>query len=190
MKIFLFFLPHVHGFRKLKGQIWLHIRSSALCQILNRGVSFLHTAMSTDEWFGQLLSSDESPKPEEVQALQAFLAGNISSVHAAAEKFTAVAARAGNSSEEIGDALYRMWKLVIDVAQNFPETQDKLVELLTEVENLPDLERDGHTFIHHGMKVWNDLPTFGWEMRERWNCELRSAVFSGYPCNIRNHART
>lgn len=128
--------------------------------------------MSIDEWFHQPPSSNVPPKPEEAQALQNFLAGTIS-VHTAAERFTAVTASAGNNSEEVGKALTRMWKFVMDLAQDFPETQDKIVELLAEIEKLPDLEHDGHTVIYHGMKVWSDLPTFGWEMRDRWNCELQ-----------------
>lgn len=132
--------------------------------------------MSPDEWFRQLSSSDFSSQPAGTQSLQDFLAGKIS-VHTAAKNFTAEAARPENSSERVEEEIYRMWNLVIDLAESFPETQDKVVELLAEIEKLPDLERHGHTFTYHGMTVWSDLPTFGWEMRERWNRELRLAIF-------------
>lgn len=127
--------------------------------------------MSIDEWFRQLSSDDEPPNPEEARAIQEFLAGNML-IHTAAERFTAVVATAGNDLDEIGEGLYRIWNLIIDLVQEFPETQDKIVDLLAEIEKLPNLEHHGHTIVYDGMNLWSDLPTFGWVMRDRWNCEL------------------
>ena len=127
--------------------------------------------MSIDEWFRQLSSDDEPPNPEEIRAIQEFLAGNLS-VRTAAERFTAVVTTARIDLDEIGGDLYRMWNLIIDLVQEFPETQDKIVDLLAEIEKLPKLEHRGHTVTYEGMNLWSDLPTFGWVMRDRWNCEL------------------
>lgn len=128
--------------------------------------------MSIEEWFRQRSSSCELPKPEDAQAIQEFLAGNIS-VHPAAERFTAVVTTAGNDPDEIGEGLWRMWGIVIALAQDFPGTQGKIVDLLAEIEKLPELEHDGHNIVYHGMNLWSDLPTLSWQMRDCWNCELQ-----------------
>ena len=72
----------------------------------------------------QLLSSDWHPKPEEAQVLRDFIVGNTS-VHTAAGNFLTVATSAGRNSEKVGEALYGMWYLVVEFAQDFPEIQDR-----------------------------------------------------------------
>lgn len=131
--------------------------------------------MSVDDWFRELSTSSRlQSNPERTQALQEYLTGKTPA-HSAAKSFSAIVKNGLNDSDDFGDGLYNglfsIWVLVLDIARDLPQTQDKLVKLLIEIEKLPDLEHDGRTVDYHGMKVWNELPGFGWQMRDCWNCE-------------------
>lgn len=124
--------------------------------------------MSIDEWFNQILSSDYPIEREEVHAVREFLADRIS-VDTAAQRFTAVVAR---NKDDLEDGLDRIWAFIIDIAKKFPDAQDKLVQLLKRIKGLPDLEADGEVIKVYGtLKVWSDLPLFGYKMRDCWNCK-------------------
>lgn len=71
------------------------------------------------------------------------------------------------------------WNLIITCAREFPEHQDKLVDVLVSLSKLPDATTDqGEHLKKHGMQVWGDLPMLDWDFREEW--DVRS-IPSGPP---------
>lgn len=71
------------------------------------------------------------------------------------------------------------WNLIITCAREFPEHQDKLVDVLVSLSKLPDATTDqGEPLKKHGMQVWGDLPMLDWDFREEW--DVRS-IPSGPP---------
>ena len=107
-------------------------------------------------------------KPSAVSAINGLLQGSLSAKEAASQ----VAEHCVVSSESDLDVNpHTTWQFILDTAKEFPEKQDRLVELLQAVKRLPDLETNGKPVIVHDMKVWSDLPYFGWTSRDNWNCE-------------------
>lgn len=121
---------------------------------------------SVESWFRQLPHDDDTPKPEEEQALIELLTGTVPA-NVAAEKFTSAVAR----EETPEDGLERIWSFIDDAAEELGSKHAKLIELLAEIKKLPDLTRDGQPLTADGDNViWKDLPRFGWDIRDRWGC--------------------
>ncbi|OJJ80713.1 DUF3632 domain-containing protein [Aspergillus glaucus CBS 516.65] len=71
------------------------------------------------------------------------------------------------------------WNFIITCVREFPEHQDKLVDVLVSLSKLPDATTDqGEPLKKHGMQVWEDLPMLDWDFREEW--DVRS-IPSGPP---------
>ncbi|KAF9021526.1 hypothetical protein BDZ89DRAFT_991252 [Hymenopellis radicata] len=67
-------------------------------------------------------------------------------------------------------SLWDLWSDFNQVAQRAPEKQDRLVELLLAIKNLPHvLKPDDERLTCWGGRFWEDLPIFGPNMRESWN---------------------
>ena len=63
-----------------------------------------------------------------------------------------------------------LWGHLIVLARRFPEQQDKLVELLVCLSQLPPpKDSDGNDMVIYGLHIWRDLPMFGWEVNSEWN---------------------
>lgn len=125
-----------------------------------------------EEWFGKFTSDDDNPKPEEVQALKDFLDG-ATSAQVAAAKFTAMVP----DEEGSADGLYRIWNLVCDAAREIPRSQEKLVELLAAIRQLPDVKCKRSEYFGPMDSInWRDLPILGWMLRDLWNCRSHSLL--------------
>lgn len=128
--------------------------------------------MFIDDWFIELPASDYQPHVEEVNALEDFLSGFISP-QAAAEKLTTVTS---STKANVEKGLYRLWRILIAIGKQFPDTQDELVQLVKGIKALPDLKFDGEIVTVGELKVWRDLPLFGSELRNCWISKLSSPV--------------
>lgn len=124
--------------------------------------------MFIDDWLIDLPASNYRPHVEEVNALEDFLSGFISP-QAAAEKFTTATISAKDNVES---GLCRLWRILLAVGKNFPDTQDELVQLMEGIKALPELKSDGEIVTIGELKVWRDLPLFGSEIRHYWISKL------------------
>lgn len=76
------------------------------------------------------------------------------------------------TSDELEEELITGWQAVIARAAetSFKDlSMPKLVEFVTALQQRPDLAKDGQKCMIQDMAVWNDLPLFGWQMRDAWN---------------------
>ena len=129
--------------------------------------------MSYDAWVQEKQADEHGPSPSEASALSAILQGRSSPKEAATNmtKDSSVFDQGGLKTK-----LWRMWIVFIEAAQDFPEKHSILVKLLQAIQRLPGPLHHGKPILVHDMRVWADLPRFGWEMREFWNCK-----YSYYP---------
>ncbi|RAH73927.1 DUF3632 domain-containing protein [Aspergillus aculeatinus CBS 121060] len=110
--------------------------------------------------------------------LQAYLADNNLSSPEAATTIAATTLSPPASGESLEDNLAHLWRQILDLAAQTPAHQAKLVDLLTALSHLPDApapraadqaeDAQGPLTVHD-MRVWQDLPMLGWEIRHRWN---------------------
>ncbi|OJJ97761.1 hypothetical protein ASPACDRAFT_62727 [Aspergillus aculeatus ATCC 16872] len=109
--------------------------------------------------------------------LQAYVADNNLSSPEAATTIASTTLSPPASGESLEDKLTHLWRLILDLAIQNPAHQDKLVSLLTALSHLPDAtapradeDEDAKSPLTvHDMRVWQDLPMLGWEIRHRWN---------------------
>lgn len=81
--------------------------------------------------------------------------------------------KSGNS-EEAEEELTKCWKAVIAKAAGSSHKEgahSPLAALLVSLsQRRADEQKADSSFGEvHGMKVWRDLPTFGWQVRDAWN---------------------
>lgn len=85
----------------------------------------------------------------------------------AAEKLASISLSDDTTTE---GGVGRLWNLVIDTAREFPEHQDKLVDILVRISKLPDAKTNqGERLVLYDMQVWRDLPMISWQFRYKWN---------------------
>lgn len=71
---------------------------------------------------------------------------------------------------DVNMSLCHTWARLIPAASKFPEHHEKLAELLVLLSHSPPLKNDrGEDLIVYDMRVWTDLPRFGWELNSEWN---------------------
>lgn len=76
-------------------------------------------------------------------------------------------------AKEVEDVLATSWRAIIAIAATTPleETaQQSIVGFVLNLRSRPDLQKGGQICKVEGMMVWRELPTFGWAMRDAWNC--------------------
>lgn len=119
-----------------------------------------------EDWFRQLPHDSNTLRSVEEQALKDVLTDAIPA-NVAAERITSIASRSADPGEEI----YRVWSSINEAAENLPSVHEKLVDLLEAIKQLPDLKRQGRTLMRDdGQICWKDLPTYAWDVRDRWDC--------------------
>lgn len=77
-----------------------------------------------------------------------------------------------SNSSDIEELLWRAWRALIAVAAGTSHHcagHRRLAKLVVDLQKRPNLEKDGQPCVVQSMTVWQDLPLFGWEMREAWN---------------------
>ncbi|KAL4785296.1 hypothetical protein BJX76DRAFT_325172 [Aspergillus varians] len=108
--------------------------------------------------------------------LQDLFANNISAPTAAKQLAEATLSDDTTSEERLG----RLWEIILTLACKHPEHQDKLVDVLVDLSELPSLntstqggEPGPGPLTIHDMEVFKDLPMLGWAFREYWNIDIR-----------------
>ncbi len=132
-----------------------------------------------DQWFGQLPRNDDTPRPVEEQALRDFLTGGTN-VDDTAERLNSAVADAPDAE----DKLYEIWRVVDQAAEDLPDTQEKLIALLTTLKNLPDLTIRGQPVeVYNDRRVWKDLPLLAEDIRTQWECKWEHLAYHA-PCKL------
>ncbi|WPH04972.1 Hypothetical protein R9X50_00787000 [Acrodontium crateriforme] len=79
-----------------------------------------------------------------------------------------------DNDEHIEIELREAWKAVIEAAASTPHSspqKQKIADFILDVQAQPAVEKDGEKCTMHEMRLWTDLPLFGWVMREVWNTD-------------------
>ena len=127
--------------------------------------------MTTDSystWAQEQTSEDDGgSSSSDVSAISRLLRGNSSPQDVAIEL-------TGGWDPLMGGVEERMipdWEFIIDAAQEVPEKQDLLVQLLQAIRHLPEPHSEGKKtdVMEKTRPPLADLPGFGMGMRERWN---------------------
>ena len=113
--------------------------------------------------------SDYDLRPH-LEVLHDLFTGNIHTPEAAAKLASAALSLDASLEAQLG----QLWHLILKIAYNSPEHQDKLVSILADMSHLPDIMTPGDNgqnepLILHDMRVWRDLPLLGWEIRRHWD---------------------
>lgn len=101
----------------------------------------------------------------------------LSSLETADDKQDAVTAvvrqlseQAANSGAGIGDFLWDVFNALFDVVgDTAPENQDALIDFIAKLRQEDVSDNNGQPVTYEGDRVWTDLPSFGWLVRDIWN---------------------
>ncbi|KAK4120311.1 hypothetical protein N657DRAFT_580017 [Parathielavia appendiculata] len=81
--------------------------------------------------------------------------------------------RAKSAPFSIGDFLWEAFNAVFDVAGCTPgERQGRLLEFLGQLQQTTAADAEGRPLRYEGGFVWEDMPSFGWVARDRWNFDI------------------
>ncbi|EAQ83163.1 predicted protein [Chaetomium globosum CBS 148.51] len=70
----------------------------------------------------------------------------------------------------IGDFVWRAYNALFDAAERTPPArQGPLLEFVARLRETVVTGEDGEVLRHEGGELWRELPTLGWEVRDRWN---------------------
>ena len=62
-----------------------------------------------------------------------------------------------------------LWSLIWEAAQEWPETHQRLVDLLKAITRLPPITRKSSTGEGSKLEYWKDLPKFEFLLQEYWD---------------------
>ncbi|KAK5170339.1 uncharacterized protein LTR77_004926 [Saxophila tyrrhenica] len=122
-----------------------------------------------------LNASEQVLQSEEYTAVINWLSGRTKSVGDALDIFCQPVENKffqTENAQNVEPLLWRAWQAIVGEAATTPHTsqhKQKLVELMLNLAFRPTLSRGESICEVDGMKVWRDLPIFGWELREAWN---------------------
>ncbi|KAI4739650.1 hypothetical protein E4T50_09902 [Aureobasidium sp. EXF-12298] len=116
-------------------------------------------------WYDNAIAPDGDPedgcRPGEAQALRLYLDDKINVVEA-----TRLMTEPTESSEDPGDDLPNFWGLLQDALIELPNSQQKVVRLISKIRDLPNFDLDSHDKKRSGpledrsSSLWHDLPSF------------------------------
>ncbi|KAH0334421.1 hypothetical protein KCU81_g9462, partial [Aureobasidium melanogenum] len=119
----------------------------------------------SQSWYDNAVAPDGNPedgcRPEEAQALRLYLDDQLD-VAKAARRIT----EPTELSEDPGADLPNLWGFLQDALVELPNLQRKVVLLMSEIQDLPDLDIDSHGKKRSGSlqspssSLWHDLPSF------------------------------
>ena len=129
----------------------------------------MYSARIEDLAHRQAQDDGSVPSLEERQALVDFLDQKVT-VEQAALSYTQKVAHSSQKHPDSSD----LWSFITDIAQHLPETQDRLIDLLKAIKQLPPLMHDGEIVVDQfGGKYWSDLPGFEFDLREYYDGILK-----------------
>jgi hypothetical protein len=80
------------------------------------------------------------------------------------------------SGDNLEAALWDLWGFINDAAKQVPDVHDALLDLLAALRHLPDVKRGDGKLLHvWDMVLWRDLPIWGADVREKYNCKENSS---------------
>lgn len=116
-------------------------------------------------WYDKAIAPNDDPedgcRPEEAQALRLHLEDEIDVAEAAR-----LITKPTVSSEDPGADLQDLWALLQDALIELPNSQQKIVHLLSIIRSLPEFDLDSHGKKRSGLprspscSLWHDLPSF------------------------------
>lgn len=107
-----------------------------------------------EDWFAAMAKDPDMPTPEEINAIKEFVDGRTEADTAAKRCTSRI-----NLEETDPDPTF-IWSLLVSLAVEFPDTQDKVVKLLAAIKRLPNPIRDGKEHRIYSEKTFSDLGYF------------------------------
>lgn len=122
----------------------------------------------------KLIVSKEVQTSPQYAAVNDYAIQTTTSLDETIDKFSGlVESKAASGDDEVlSEALNLSWKSITSLAADTAFTEpgmQRLVDFVLELQNRSDVEVDGKARVVEGMKLWSDLPLFGWQMRDAWN---------------------
>ena len=118
-----------------------------------------------EEWFQSMADDEDMPTLAEITPIRSFIDGQIS-VPDAAKQCTSRIVTEPSPNPEL------LWSFFESMAIELPNTQDKIVELLAAIKELPDPVRNGQPYKINGERVFSQLGYFGAGFADGWSGEL------------------
>jgi hypothetical protein len=125
-------------------------------------------------------SDQDSPPPDYdmtgpcKEVLQSFADGHLTAA-AAAPKLAALTIPDPNiDPEEIEEYLRELWQIILVYLARNKSRVKTIADLIWCLARLPPVltESGEQLAVDDGcQRVWQDVPTLGWELRDEWNCE-------------------
>ena len=110
--------------------------------------------MACEDWLASMATDPDMPTPEEIDAIKDFIDGKNTG-EIAAQQCTARI-----YLEEENPDPTPIWSLLESLAVEFPDTQDKIVELLAAIKGLPNPVRNGKEHRIYSQRTFSDLGYF------------------------------
>lgn len=127
--------------------------------------SFAKLGKMSQDWYDNAIVPDGDPedgcRPEEAQALRLYLDDKVDVAEAAR-----LVTKPTEFSEDPGDDLPNLWGLLQDALIELPNSQQKVVRLISKIRDLPNFDLDSHDKKRSGpledrsSSLWHDLPSF------------------------------
>jgi hypothetical protein len=78
-----------------------------------------------------------------------------------------------DGGDDLEAGLWDLWAIINDAAKQVPDVHDALLDLLAALRQLPNVKRDdGELLRVWDMVLWRDLPIWGADVREKYNCKF------------------
>lgn len=93
--------------------------------------------------------------------------------------------RAVTGQADVDGVLWESWSRFFDVVEGTPPgEQGRLVEFLVALKGFEEKDGKGERKVHEAKsgKLWEDLPSFGWVARDRWNFGM-DPVYPLFSCH-------
>ncbi|KAL8875787.1 MAG: hypothetical protein Q9192_008988, partial [Flavoplaca navasiana] len=105
-------------------------------------------------WFALMATDPDMPTPEEIDAIKEFMDGKTAADIAAQRCTSRIYLEEENPDPTL------IWSLLESLAVEFPNTQEKIVELLAAIKRLPNPIRDGKEHRIYSRRTFSDLGYF------------------------------
>lgn len=93
--------------------------------------------------------------------------------------------KAVTGQSDIDDALWACWTRFFDIVDETPPAeQERLVEFVVALKGFREKDGEGKVKVYEAKsgKLWEDLPSFGWVARDRWNFG-KHTIYCLSPCH-------
>jgi hypothetical protein len=119
------------------------------------------------------LADYEMTRPCE-EILQRFADGHLTAAEAAPKLAALTVPDPNIDPEECEEHFQELWAIVLNFLKKAPGRVEMVADLILCIARLPPIltESGEQLAVDDGcQRVWQDVPTLGWELRDEWNCE-------------------